>query len=91
MPSGCCRSHFGGKAAGRLEPRLGFAGQGVTTGLPVQVPDAAESDVHYKGIDQRSGYLTRALIAAPMTVVSPLTDIGTSKPIPPCRAVGKQR
>ena len=47
---------------------LGIAGRVVAEGRPIRVPDAAESDEHYKGIDERSGFRTQELIAAPMVV-----------------------
>ncbi|MFH0983854.1 MAG: sigma-54-dependent Fis family transcriptional regulator [Planctomycetota bacterium] len=54
---------------------LGIAGQVVAGGHPILVPNAAESDEHYKGIDQKSGFHTQELIAAPMVVQNEVVGV----------------
>jgi len=63
---------FGQQSAGLIgqefDAKLGIAGQVVADGDAVLVPNTAESHEHYKGVDEKSGFHTRALIAAPMVV-----------------------
>ncbi|MCK4660905.1 MAG: sigma-54-dependent Fis family transcriptional regulator [Phycisphaerae bacterium] len=51
-----------------FDANLGIAGQVAASGKAILMPNAAASDDHYKGIDQKSGFRTQELIAAPMVV-----------------------
>ncbi|MCP4592055.1 MAG: GAF domain-containing protein [bacterium] len=69
-----------GEKAGRVLGQefaedLGIAGQVLAEGQARLVPDVSESDGHYKGIDQQSGFETRGLIAAPMLVADEVVGV----------------
>ncbi len=60
--------HAAGLVGQEFDADLGIAGRVVASAQAVLVSDVAESNEHYKGIDQKSGFDTRELIAAPMVV-----------------------
>src|SRR3974377_2455015 len=50
----------------RLDASLGIVGHAVKDGEPINVEDAYHDPRFYTGIDERSGYRTRTLLAVPM-------------------------
>ena len=49
-----------------LEPGQGVAGQVASRGKPLRVPDAAGDEHFFPGIDERTGFRTRSLLAVPV-------------------------
>ncbi len=50
----------------RVPPGKGIIGHVVATGETVLVPDVKQDTRHYSGVDQSSGFVTRAILAAPL-------------------------
>ena len=50
----------------RFDARLGIAGKVLRTGEPAVVDDVSEDPEHYKGVDKKTGFHTRSLIAVPL-------------------------
>lgn len=50
----------------RFDSRLGIAGAVVQTGKPISVTEAHRDPRFYSGVDQRTGYQTKSLLAAPL-------------------------
>jgi HD-GYP domain-containing protein (c-di-GMP phosphodiesterase class II) len=50
----------------RVPPGKGIIGEVVNSGQTVLVPDVSHDERHYQAVDQRSGFSTRAILAAPL-------------------------
>ena len=50
----------------RFDARLGIAGAVALGAQPILVPDVAQDDRFYPGMDERTGFVTRSLVAAPL-------------------------
>ena len=50
----------------RFDARLGIAGKVMRTGEAAVVDDVSKAPEHYKGIDKKTGFHTRSLIAVPL-------------------------
>jgi Nif-specific regulatory protein len=63
----CSKVALGSDELLRFDARLGIAGEAVTTGTAVNVPDAYNDSRFYTAIDDQTGYRTRNVLAIPLS------------------------